>query len=51
MMIGQLGWEKIDLIRVLKHFEAMLYIVHNSESCRNHAFSISLIYSFRVFLQ
>ena len=24
MMIGQLGWEKIDLIRLLKHLAAML---------------------------
>ena len=24
MMIGKLGWEKIDLIRVLKHLAAMV---------------------------
>ena len=24
MMIGQLGWEKIDLIRGLKHLEVMV---------------------------
>ena len=27
MMIGQLDWEKIDLIRTLKHLATVLYYV------------------------
>ena len=27
MMIGQLGWEKIDLIRANKHLAAMLVLI------------------------
>ena len=47
MMIGQLVWEKIDLIRVLKHLAAMLAPVYDPSAICNDVHSAFYCFTFK----